>query len=285
MIDRVAIIGVGLIGGSFGMALKSRHLAGEVIGIGRNPERLKLAVELGAVDSWSDDLEAVSGTDLVYISVPVGLELRYMEQIIPYMKPGSVITDAGSTKAEICRGADRLMPDGVFFVGAHPMAGSEATGVEAAVPDLFVNAACVLTPTERTDPQALDLVRRVSEAVGSRVIEMDPESHDRAVAVISHLPHLLAAALASLAGERSSSDPRVLELVAGSFKDMTRVAGSSPVLWRDICLSNADALRAAASEFGSILQQGLDAVSSGNPDAVESWFASARRVKDSITQE
>lgn len=277
-VDCVAIIGVGLIGGSFGMALKKRGLANRVIGVGRNPERLKMAVELGAVDEWTTDLAAgVRDADLIYVSTPVGMELDFIRSAAKHAKPGCVTTDAGSTKGEICRGVDDSR-----FVGGHPMAGSEATGVEAASPDLFINAAYVLTPTKRTNPDALALVRGLGEAVGSRVIVMDPETHDRCVAVISHLPHLLAIALVSLAEDRSIRDPQVLELIAGSFRDMTRVAGSSPELWRDICMTNADAIKEAAAAFQRLLEEGVRLIESKDAQAFDSWFSSAKKLRDSL---
>ena len=282
-VDGIAIIGVGLIGGSFGMALKKRNLAGRVIGIGRNPERLQRAAELGAIDSWSTELEsAVRDADLIYVSTPVGLELDFIRRVATSAKQGCIITDAGSTKGEICHGADELVGNSIHFVGAHPMAGSEATGVEAAHPDLFVNAAYVLTPTERTNPEALAKVRSLVEAIGSRVIVMNPESHDRCAAVISHLPHLIAAALVSLAQEHSLQDPQVFDLIAGSFRDMTRVASSSPVLWRDICLTNTEAIEAAAEHFKRLLDEGLRAVESEDAEAFEKWFARAKETRDSL---
>ncbi|HUV04916.1 MAG TPA: prephenate dehydrogenase [Armatimonadota bacterium] len=280
-VDCIAIIGVGLIGGSFGMALKKRNLAGRVIGIGRNPQRLRRAVELQAIDSWSTELESgVRDADLVYVSTPVGLELDFIRRIAPAAKQGCIITDAGSTKAEICLGADELVRDRIHFVGAHPMAGSEAAGVEAAGPDLFVNAAYVLTPTERTNPEALAAVRGLVEAIGSRVVVMDPEVHDRCVAVISHLPHLIAAALVSLAREHSLRDPQVLDLIAGGFRDLTRVASSSPALWRDICLANAGEITEAAERFQRLLDKGLKIVESKDAEAFEKWFGSAKETRD-----
>ena len=285
-VDCVAIIGVGLIGGSFGMVLKKRSLAGRVIGIGRNPERLQHAAELGAIDSWSTELElSMRDADLVYVSTPVGLELDFIRRVVPAAKPGCIITDAGSTKAEICRGADDLVSDSIYFVGGHPMAGSEAAGVEAAHPDLFVNAAYVLTPTERTNPEALATVSALAEAIGSRVVVMHPEVHDRCAAVISHLPHLIAAALVSLAQEHSLQDSQVFDLIAGSFRDMTRVASSSPALWRDICLTNVEAIEAAAEHFRRLLDEGLAAVKSKDAEAFEKWFRSAKETRDSLFPE
>lgn len=284
-IECAAIVGVGLIGGSFGMALKKRRLADKVIGVGRNPERLQRAVDLGAVESWVTDLESgVREADLIYVSTPVGLELDFIRRIVRYAKAGCVITDAGSTKAEICRGADDLMKEGISFVGGHPMAGSESVGVDAANPDLFVNAAYVLTPTKDTNPDALALVHGLAEGIGSRIIVMDPESHDRCAAVISHLPHLIAAALVSLAQSQSLTDPQVFDLIAGSFRDMTRVASSSPVLWRDICLTNPEAIRTSAETFKRLLDEGVKLIQSGDGDAFEKWFASAKEVRDSLNR-
>lgn len=279
----VAIIGVGLIGGSFGMAVKKRGLAGKVIGVGRNPERLQRAVELKAIDSWSTELESsVRDVDLIYISTPVGLELDFIQRAVQVAKAGCIITDAGSTKFEICMGADSLMRNGVSFVGGHPMAGSDAAGVETADADLFEDAAYVLTPTENTNPEALAGLRHLAEAIGSRVITMNPEAHDRCAAVISHLPHVIAAALVSLAKSRSLNDPQLLELIAGSFRDMTRVTGSPSVLWRDICLTNAEGIGAAAEDFSKTLEEGLKLIKSGNAEALEDWFNRAKQVRDSL---
>ncbi len=282
-ISTVAIIGVGLIGGSFGMALKKRGLAERVVGIGRSPERLQRAVDLGAVDCFSTDLAAASQADLIYVATPVGLELDFIRRVVPFAKPGAVITDAGSTKAEICRGADDLLSEGVSFVGAHPMAGSEATGVEAGSPDLFVGAAYVLTPTETTDPDALLLVRSLAEGIGSRVFVMDPDAHDECVAVISHLPHLMAAALVMLAEARSASNPEVLQLVAGSFRDMTRVAGSSPELWRDICMTNPYAIARSVADFKRLLDEGLGLIEANDPAGFEKWFRSGKDFRSKLT--
>lgn len=280
MKPNVAIIGVGLIGGSFGMALKKRGLAGTVTGIGRNPERLQKAVDLGAIDSWTTDVTSgVKDADLVYVSTPVGLELEFIQKAAQFAKPGCIITDAGSTKTHICKGADSL---GISFVGGHPMAGSDAAGVEAAEPDLFVNAAYVLTPTETTNPNALATMKNLVESIGSRVVILDPETHDRCAAIISHLPHLMAAALVSLAQKQSIKDPQILDLIAGSFRDMTRVAGSPPNLWRDICLTNVVGIREAAEDFNRVLAEGLAAVESSDAEALEDWFGKAKQRRDSL---
>jgi prephenate dehydrogenase len=162
------------------------------------------------------------------------------------------------------------------------MAGSEAAGVESAKPDLFVNAAYVLTPTDKTDSEALALVQSLADGIGSRIIVMDPESHDRCAAVISHLPHLIAAALVSLAQEQSHLDPQVFDLIAGSFRDMTRVASSPPVIWRDICMTNLDAIRDAAEVFRRLLDEGVKLVEAKDGKAFEDWYASAKAIRDAL---
>lgn len=282
-IDCAAIIGVGLIGGSFGMALKKRGLVGKVIGIGRSPERLQLAADLGAIDSWSLDLESViSECDLVYISTPVSLELEYVRQVAALAKPSCIITDAGSTKSELCRGVDAILGAGHCFVGGHPMAGSEAAGVDAASPDLFVGATYVLTPTTATDASALTVMRDLAEAIGSRVTVMDPDAHDRCAAIISHLPHIISAALIAMAKEHSQLDPQVFDLVAGCYRDMTRVAGSSPVIWRDICLSNVSGIESASVAFKNALDVGLNYLKNDDSEGFERWFAEAKEVRDTL---
>lgn len=280
---RVAVIGVGLIGGSFGMALRDRGLADEVVGVGRNEGRLQRAVELGAADSWTLDLrEGVTGADLVYIATPVGLVIDFIAKALHFVGADCIITDAGSTKAEICARADRVVGDRAMFVGGHPMAGSEEAGVEAARGDLFEGTTYVLTPTCATDPEAVEKTRHLAEGIGARVLVMDPEAHDRCVAVISHFPHLMAAALALLAQQESGRNPHLLDLVAGSFKDMTRVAGSPPVLWRDICMSNVTAVSEAAAEFGRLVGQAVELMEAGDGRSLEDWFAGAKLVRDSI---
>jgi cytidylate kinase len=259
------------------MALKKRGLAREVVGIGRNAERLQRAVDLHAIDRFSTDIRSgVEDADLVYISTPVGLEVDFIRRIAPLVKPGCIVTDAGSTKQEIVREVEETLSDSSFFVGGHPMAGSEQTGVEAATPDLFVDATYVFTPTERTNPAALALIRGLAEEIGSKVVVMDPDAHDRCAAVISHLPHIIAAALVDLAQSQSREDPQVFDMIAGSFRDMTRVAASSPDLWRDICKTNADEIKRAAETFKSLLDGGLTALESGD---FEAWFANAGEIR------
>ncbi|MES2462624.1 MAG: prephenate dehydrogenase/arogenate dehydrogenase family protein [Armatimonadota bacterium] len=269
---RVAIVGVGLIGGSLGMALRERRLASSVIGIGRNPETLQKAVRLGAIDEAATDLaDGIKDADLIVLATPIGQILADMERLSTLLSTNAVVTDVGSTKGEIARAGDRLMPRGAFVPG-HPMAGSERSGVEAARADLFIEATWALTPTTSTEKEALQRVRHLAQAVGARTILLDPDAHDRAVAVTSHLPHVLAYALATLAEAESETNPHLFDLAAGSFASATRVAASSPELWRDIALSNRDALLQSVRAYRVSLAETEDALERGDADALLALF-------------
>ena len=274
--DRALIVGVGLIGGSLGMAMRQRGLAAEVIGIGRRPDALARAVELGAIDRYEMDFAAgVAGADLIVLATPVPQILHDVERLPALISSGAIVTDVGSTKAEIVTAGEAFLPDS--FVGSHPMAGSEKAGVEAGRADLFENAVWVVTPTDRTPPDKAEKIAALGAAVGSRVITLGPEAHDRAVAVTSHLPHVLAFALAALAGERSKDETRLFDLAAGSFASATRVAHSSPELWRDIAFSNRPALTEALRAYKKELDAALSALESADADALLSAFERGAR--------
>ena len=269
---RVAIVGVGLIGGSLGMALRERRLAETVVGIGRNTAALEKALRLGAIDESTMDLaDGVRNADLIVLATPIGQIIADLERLPTLLSPQAVVTDVGSTKSEIAREGDRLLTNGAFVPG-HPMAGSERSGVEAARPDLFTEATWALTPTDATKPEALQTVRHLAQAVGARTIILDPHSHDRAVAVTSHLPHVLAYALTTLALAESQGNPHLPDLAAGSFASATRVAGSSPELWRDIALSNRVALLEAIRAYRGLLSEAETVLESVNADALLALF-------------
>ncbi|HAV42630.1 TPA: prephenate dehydrogenase/arogenate dehydrogenase family protein [bacterium] len=243
-IEQIAIVGCGLIGGSLGLALKKRGLAGKVVGIGRDKTRLLRAMELGVVDEMSTDLrEGIDGVKMVVMATPASVILEMTPKLLPHLSEGCVVTDVGSTKGEIVERLTPLFRTGVYFVGGHPIAGSEVTGVEGADGDLFEGATCVLTPINQTDKDALFCVREMWMALGAKVIEMDPSKHDLILGITSHLPHIAAFALSRLASGHQKKYEDLLPLCIGSgFRDTTRIAGSSPILWRDICLSNREVL-------------------------------------------
>ena len=240
LFNRITIVGLGLIGGSLGMALKRRRLARDVVGLSRHPETLRKAKRRGAIDVGTTDARrAVEQADLVVLATPVDAIVPQAQRLARFMRPGSTLTDVGSTKAQIVRALERSLPRTVAFVGAHPLAGSEQHGIDAADPRLFDGSVCLLTRTARTDPAALRRVAAFWTPLVRRVIVTDPTRHDRWLAQTSHLTHLLAYCL-TLAAEADG-----LRCLPPSFLDATRVAKSDPALWDGIFLTNrADVLRA-----------------------------------------
>ncbi len=247
---KVAIIGVGLIGGSLGMAIKKDKLADWVIGVDVENQELQLAKELRAIDAgYLEFTDQVADADLVVLAAPITINFNILETIKPKLKPGTIITDVGSTKGDFVRACQSVLGDQYFFVGGHPMAGSETTGVKGADPYLFENAIYVLTPTKETDATALTRVKLLCEGIGSRLVEIDPDEHDLLVAAISHLPHLVASTLVNSVAAIEDAHPHALMLAAGGFRDTTRIASGNPRLWRDICFSNQDQLLRMISIF------------------------------------
>lgn len=252
----MAIVGVGLIGGSLALALKKLPEISKVIGVGRNRESIDRALALDVIDEgYVDIAQGVREADLVWVAVPVGSIVDVIEQAIPHLLPGAVITDMGSTKASIVRRVEDILPSHLYFIGGHPIAGSEKQGVEAASPDLFRGSVYLLTPTERTNTEAFQVVHSLVTQIGAHVLAIDPEKHDEAMATISHLPHLVSAVLVNLAGERIKEGENILRLAGGSFRDMTRIAASSPAIWLDIAIENRDAILRVINEFQDELQQ------------------------------
>ncbi len=238
LVRRVTIIGMGLIGGSLGLALKRRHVAREVVGVARSTATLRVARQRGAMDWGTRSLaRAVRGTDLVVLAIPPAMILPLVKRLLPHLSSRTMLTDVASVKQPIVQSLERLLRgraprQRVHFIGAHPVAGSEARGISAATADLFQDSLCILTPTARTDQQARAMVRRLWQNVGARVIELSPRTHDRWLAAVSHVPHLVAAALVNAAASVPLSHaPR-------SFRDVTRIAQSDPRLWQDILLMN-----------------------------------------------
>lgn len=245
-INTVAIIGVGLIGGAFGMALLKKGLTKKVIGIGRNEKKLKVAKKLGAVTEYSLDYWILGEADLVFLATPVMHIGEMLKKIGPYLKAGAIITDGGSTKEKIVEAASRYLPSYVSFVGSHPIAGSEKSGVLSARPDLFKGAVCAVTPGRNTDKKALADVIKLWKTFGSKVIVMSPAVHDRAIAATSHLPHFVAAALSSSV---IKNDKNLKVLIGKGFRDTTRIAASNPQVWAEIALANRKNICKSMKEF------------------------------------
>jgi prephenate dehydrogenase len=285
MIDRLCIIGVGLIGGSLAQALREAGFCQQIVGAGRNVANLKKAVELGVIDRYETDLaQAVKDADMVFVAVPLGAMQSVFGAIKGQLAEGAVLTDAGSAKGSVLddvRQAFGEVPG--FFVPGHPIAGTEQSGVEASFAGLYRNRRVILTPVEGTDAAAADRVRAMWEAAGAEVTDMDPVHHDAILAATSHLPHLLAFTLVdSLA--RMTDQQEVFEYAAGGFRDFTRIASSDPVMWRDICLANHDAIQLLIEHFINDLDRVKQAVMSQDGERLLEIFSNAKDARDRFTE-
>lgn len=283
---QVAIIGVGLIGGSLGMVLRGASLAGSVVGVGRRVEHLKTAVELGAIDRYvSEAREGVRGADLVVLATPVDTYVAHLKDWGASVAAGAIVTDVGSVKGALVEQAEALLPDRARFVGAHPIAGREKTGVAAGSAALFKGARCILTPTRRTDPQALQVVRELWEAAGSMVTVMDPFLHDRVLGAVSHLPHVVAFSLINALNEVRERLAPELDLIAysgGGLRDTTRIAASSAEMWRDICLWNRDNLVEMVEVYERHLGRLKQLIRAKDGSGIEKEFERAKRVREQL---
>ena len=287
LFQQMTIVGVGLIGGSLGMICKQQGLVKTIVGAGRRVENLKRAVERKAIDRYVTDLaETAAGSDLFVLATPVDTYEAALRACATRLAPGAIVTDVGSVKGPLVERMEALVPAGIRVVGAHPIAGKEKTGVEAASPDLFRDALCILTPTSQTDPDALAKVRHLWEACGARVREMDPILHDLVLGAVSHLPHVLAFALVNtIAILQERYVPGLdLQAFAGSgYKDTTRIAASSPEMWRDICLWNRDNLLRQIELYEARLNHIKALLKAGDAEGLTREFTLAKQLREKIT--
>jgi prephenate dehydrogenase len=284
---QVAIVGVGLIGGSFGMILRRKALADQVIGIGRRIENLKTAVAVGAIDRYVvDPLEAVRGADLVVLATPVDTYEQHLREWGHCLAPGAIVSDVGSVKGTLVERSEAAMPEGVHFVGAHPIAGKEKTGVAAGSDQLFKGARCILTPTQRTNPEALDRIWRLWEETGSTVLTMDPHLHDQILGAVSHLPHVAAFALMNALTELRDQQVPSLDLAGhsgGGLRDTTRIAASSPEMWRDIFLWNRDNVVSYIDRYMRALEELKQSIKAGDAAGIEKLLERAKGEREKLT--
>ncbi|HMM47917.1 MAG TPA: prephenate dehydrogenase/arogenate dehydrogenase family protein [Thiobacillaceae bacterium] len=277
--ERLAIVGVGLIGGSLALALKRAGAVREVLGVGRSPQSLDAARELGVIDravDWADAAQA----DCILLAAPVGETTAILTALAPHLKPGTIVTDAGSTKSDVIAAARAALGTRIVdFVPGHPVAGSERSGPAAARADLYEGRRVVLTPVEETRDDALMQVRALWEAAGARVELLDAALHDRVFAAVSHLPHLAAFALVDELARRKDGE-LFFRFAAGGFRDFTRIAGSSPEMWRDIALANRDALLAELDAYVEALQSLRGTVAQADADALLKRFSRARAARE-----
>jgi prephenate dehydrogenase len=281
VIRRLAVVGLGLLGGSVAKAARADRLAGEIVAVGRRRESLEPALRDGVVDRITTDIAAgVAGADLCILATPVATLVELLPVVWDAAADDVVITDVGSTKAAIVAAADSLAERRrVAFVGSHPMAGSEQSGYGVARPDLFRGATVVITPTDRTPAPAVKRVIELWEALGARVTAMEPRAHDRAVAAISHLPHLVADALVDAVVRL---DPSFLDLAARGFKDTTRIAAADPRMWREIFQENRAALREALAAFRVSLDHLERLVGEGDAPRIEAELDRIRAVREGL---
>ncbi|MDV2479592.1 MAG: prephenate dehydrogenase/arogenate dehydrogenase family protein [bacterium] len=280
---RLTIIGVGLIGGSLARVCRKKGLADELVGVGRGRKNLELAVELGVIDRWSHQVEeGVDGADGVVLATPMGTIIPLAERMAPHIEAGCLVTDVGSTKASVVEPLECLLQPSAAFVGGHPIAGTEKSGVEASFESLFEGFRCILTPTDRTDTEALARVQSLWEACGMSVVCMDPDTHDTLMAGVSHLPHMVAYALIHTVTGLSCNDHDAVAYSAGGFRDFTRIAASDPTMWRDICLANRKPLLAMIDRFSGSLDELREAIEGADGEALQELFAAARRIREGL---
>ncbi|RJQ51787.1 MAG: prephenate dehydrogenase/arogenate dehydrogenase family protein [Nitrospiraceae bacterium] len=276
----IAIIGVGLMGGSFALALKAKGFKGKITGVGRSRKNLIKAKKLGMIDDYTTEYaDGVKDADLVLLAVPVGRVEIIVKSISRVLKKGAIVTDVGSVKARIVKDVVPLMPEGVHFVGAHPIAGKECSGITCAAADLYLNARCIVTPVSDTDKKALGKIMRLWKAVGATTTLMGPEEHDLVFGAVSHLPHVAAYALVNGIMKVENS---ILRHGGRGLRDMTRIALSPPELWRDICSFNRKNILKSLKKFSSSLTHLTRLIEKSDWSGLEKEFRKAKEARQDL---
>lgn len=278
--QKITIIGVGLIGGSFALALKRKKLCGHIVGFGRSEKNLKRAKNKKIIDSYELDLvTACKDSDLILFSTPVGFFLEIAKKIKNSLKPGAIVTDVGSVKGKLVYDIEKILPDKIYFVGGHPIAGSDQSGIDAASAEIFKNAKCIITPTGKTNKNAMKSIISIWKTLGSIVTIIDPYEHDRIYGAISHLPHVIAYNLVNTVAEIDSS---YLLFSGQGFKDTTRIASSHHELWRDICILNRKNLLKYIEVFIKNLDEFKKHLKASDAKAIERDFINARNLREGL---
>ncbi len=282
--NKIVIFGVGLIGGSFALALRKAHAVGEVVGFGRSAATLQQAIELGILNRIGEDVaREVADADIVLLATPVGQMAELMARIAPHLGAHTLVTDGGSTKGDVVAVARANLRNRIAqFVPAHPIAGAEKSGAAAALADLYMGRKVVLTPLPENSAESVARVRRAWELCGAVVSELTPERHDAVFAAVSHLPHLLSFALVHDLAQRGDRD-LLLSFAASGFRDFTRIAASSPEMWRDICLANREALLVELRRYADELYVLFEALERQDAAKLEEVFSEARKVRTNWT--
>ncbi len=284
LFDRVALIGIGLIGSSLSQVIRQRGLAEEITGYARSEETRRRALELGLVDRiFKSAAGAAAEADLVILCSPVGTYAELALEIGPVLKPGAILSDVGSVKGAVVRDVAPHLSKGTHFIPGHPIAGTEQSGPDSGFAELFVNRWCILTPLPESDPAAVAALIRFWEACGSNVETMTPEHHDLVLAITSHLPHLIAYNIVSTAADLEEvTNSEVIKFSAGGFRDFTRIAASDPTMWRDVFLNNKDAVLEMLGRFSEDLSALQRAIRWGDGEALFNLFARSRQIRRSI---
>ncbi len=284
--ERVALIGLGLIAGSMSLAMRKAGLAGEVVGTARSAETRDVAREIGLVDRVTDTIaEAVAGADLVVLAVPVGAMGAVAAEMAPHLKPGATVTDVGSVKRAVIEAVRPHVPEGVDFVPAHPIAGTEHSGPRSGFAELFRNRWCLIVPADGARPEAVAKLRALWEGMGSFVDEMDADHHDLVLAVTSHAPHLIAYTMVGVADDlRRVTDSEVIKYSAAGFRDFTRIAASDPTMWRDVFLTNKDATLEILGRFTEELFALQRAIRTGDGQHLFDYFTRTRAIRRGIIE-
>ncbi|MFN3480021.1 MAG: prephenate dehydrogenase [Thermodesulfovibrionales bacterium] len=278
--NKVSILGVGLIGASFALALRDKGLCKNITGYGRREENLKRARERGIIDNYSlDPGEASVESDLIILSTPVGVFRDIIDKIKEILKKGSLITDVGSVKGSLVYEIEGSIPEGSSYIGSHPIAGSDRSGIDEARADLFKNALCIITPTENSDTEALRKIAVLWESLGSKVRFMDPYKHDEIYGAVSHLPHVIAYTLVNTIGD---IDSEFIEYAGQGFKDTTRIALSSPEMWRDILVYNRENLLRFLDVFRGNIEKIKGLIEKSDAEGIKEEFQRAKNLREKI---
>ncbi|MER9444702.1 prephenate/arogenate dehydrogenase family protein [Mesorhizobium sp. M0340] len=286
MFEKIALVGIGLIGSSLARVIRREGLAGQVAISTRSEATLARASLLALGDAYTTDAkEAVRDADLVVVSVPVGSSGIVAAEIAPALKKGAILTDVGSTKASVIAQMQPHVPDGVHFIPGHPLAGTEKSGPDAGFAELFENRWCIFTPLPGTDPAALERLSEFWRRCGSNIDTMDPQHHDMTLAIVSHLPHIIAYNIVGTADDLESvTKSEVIKYSASGFRDFTRLAASDPTMWRDVCLHNKDAILEMLARFSEDLSSLQRAIRWGDGEKLFDLFTRTRAVRRSIIE-
>ena len=286
LFKRIALIGFGLIGGSIARAARAQGLASEIVTSARSEKTRARVAELGVVDQVLEtNAEAAKDADLVILCIPVGACGPVTQEIAPFLKPGAIVSDVGSVKGAVAREMAPYIPQGVHFVPAHPVAGTEHSGPDSGFAELFINRWCILTPPEDTDPAAVEKLRAFWAGLGARVEIMTPDHHDLVLAITSHLPHLIAYTIVGTADELAQvTSSEVIKFSAGGFRDFTRIASSDPTMWRDVFLNNKEAVLEMLGTFNEDLSKLTRAIRRNDGEALFEHFSRTRAIRRGIVE-